>query len=184
MAEPRFTSPQFAAKTMTVSSKVQFVDLSEEAAKANIVREGLSVPSVTLDKEALDRFVLEDVVKPSSAPRVVSQSVKAGNKVPRGTVVDLFMAPRQSVPGTLILAPHRGIAHEDTTMDDIVKGVLAPRDQRERVAKYKSFEEMPEPERAAFRQGLQDRDVPVDDTQADLSADAAFRTMKSALAFS
>jgi hypothetical protein len=172
----------FDPGSFKVAGKVQLVDLSEKAASANIVREGLTMPSVTLDRDALDRFVLEDIVRPSSAPRVVSQSVQAGTAVPRGTVVDLFLAPRQSIPGTLIPAPHRDIAAG--TIDGIVTGVLSERVMRERVAKYETLEQMPEAERAAFRNDLERQNVPLDDGQPDRSADAAFRTMKAALAFS
>lgn len=170
--------------TIRISSNVKLVDLSEAPAAANIVRQGLTVPPVALDNEGLARFVQDGIVKPSSAPRVVSQSVKTGTKVPRGTVVDLFLAPRRSVPGSLIPAPHLGIATATASMEDIVDGPLGERLMRERVAKYASFEEMPQPERTAFHQGLVEQDVQIDDTDPDFSSDAAFRTMKAALAFS
>jgi hypothetical protein len=174
---------RFSSGTFKKSGDVQLVDLSEKAASAKIVREGLNVPPVKLDDDALDRFVLEDLIKPEEAPRVVSQSVKAGTKVPRGTEVDLFLAPRQSIPGKLIPGSHRGIAKETTTMEDIVKAHLADRAMRERVAKYESFEEMPERDRTAFRQALEEQDIQIDETKSDLNSDAAFRTMKTALAF-
>jgi len=69
------------------AASVEFVDLSEQPAKAKIVRQGYDVPAVKLDLKKVDQFVGDLAQIPTSQlPRVVSQAIPPGTKVTAGTV--------------------------------------------------------------------------------------------------
>jgi hypothetical protein len=161
---------------------VRFVDISEKPKQANIVRAGKQVPYLALDKSRLADFInVGDLVTPSAAARVVSQSVETGTKVPRGTVVDLVLAARSVVPVELIPGAHRGFA--ERTMDDLVVSFLSDRAIGDAVLNYEQPEDVPEAERQAMEAQLATRDIPIDPADSAQDFGAAFRALRGAAAF-
>src|SRR5687767_6255678 len=83
------------------------IDLSEKTKTAKVVREGFEVPQVPLDKTKAV-FAIENMVTvlPRSMPRVVSQSIQPGTKVPPGTVIDFVVVPKTDIPFNIFEGVH------------------------------------------------------------------------------
>lgn len=94
-----------ATNKLTLASgitDIQFVDLSSQAIRPKVVREGYEVPAAQVNKQRAE-FVIDQlpVTDPKLTPRVVTQSVEAKTQVARGTVVNLVLAPKRSVPWSI-----------------------------------------------------------------------------------
>jgi hypothetical protein len=168
--------------SLRTGGDVRFVDISEKPKQANIIRAGKQVPYLALDKSRLADFInVGDLVTPSAAARVVSQSVEPGTKVPRGTVVNLVLAARSVVPVELIPGAHRGFA--ERTMDDLVVNFLTDRAVSDVVLNFEQPEDVPEAQRQAMEAQLATRDIPIDPADSERDFGAAFRTLRGAAAF-
>src|SRR5262249_54516983 len=99
------------ASVAAAAASVEFIDLSEQATKAQIVRQGFDVPAVLLDQRRVDQVVGDLTQIPQQElPRVVSQSITSGTRVPAGTVVDLVLAPRNRIPFSVFDNVHLDLA--------------------------------------------------------------------------
>ena len=111
----------------SIGEEARFIDLSEKPARAKVVREGFQVPPVAFDAQKAT-FLIDNLVTvtPKFSPRVVSQSIRAGTKVPEGTVVDLILAPKDSIPFGVFEDLHADL--KDKTLnhvDDLVENAQA-----------------------------------------------------------
>ena len=175
MATNVFTAKETADKTV-------FIDLTEKAAKAKVVREGYQVPAATFDKNKADfAFDQFEVLPTKSLPRVVSQSVPAGTKVTRGTVVDLVLVPGDSVPFDIFEGVHADF--KGKTVHFMTENMLADAKTRQIFLKYEDPDDLPAADKTFLQKEFTENGISFDENVADKSFNAAYNTARGALAF-
>jgi len=161
-----------------VESRV--VDVSEKTVVPTVVRAGEEVksPQLNTDKVAdlVGRLVPITRVK---VPRVVSQSIPAGTRIPKGTPVDLVLVPVSDIDFSLL----------DTVHDDFkIKAVdsvlpLLSDPAVEAILKKGKAGDLTEAERTTLTTKLAPLGVEVNDAVEGKSLNLAFQSLQSAKAF-
>src|SRR5262249_1179222 len=96
------------------TQNIQVVDLSGEPARAQIVRQGFGVPAVAVDPRRVDQVIGGLTQVPAiDLPRVLSQSVAPGTRVPVGTAVDMVLASRRRIPFNVFNNAHVDLANRN-----------------------------------------------------------------------
>lgn len=170
---------------LNIASKVAnanvLVDLTETVKSAQIVRRGYQVPAAKVDVSQAAKVIGElQVVNPKVLPRVISQSIVPGTKVPAGTAVDLVLAPKTIIPIDIFEGVHA--AFKGKTVSD-ADPIATDVDARKILLTYEDPADVPAPEKQALTQILTRNGVNIDNTKTDTSFDAAFNTMRSVMAF-
>ncbi len=166
-------------------AKAVFVDLSKDTNKANIVRGGFGVAEAKVIPDALQRWLGGiDTQRPRETPRVVGQSLQPGKKVPTGTAIDLVLAPSRDIPLNIFEGTHGDLRDRSIglflaqTLDqeahkEVLKIVLAKETE----------EELDDSEKAAVESMLEAADIEIDDSDAEKSFRAAYRTLRYSSAY-
>jgi hypothetical protein len=79
------------------------IDIGDQATQAAITRNGAPVPIIAIPP---DNLQIVHLVPPVFSPRVVSQTIPAGTRVPQGTSVDLVLASPTILPMSIIPGIH------------------------------------------------------------------------------
>jgi hypothetical protein len=167
--------------TGITQSNAVFVDLTQEVKSAQIVRRGYQVPAAKVDASAAARIIGDlQIVDPKNLPRVISQSILPGTKVSAGTAVDLVLAPKSSIPIDIFQGIHTAFKGKALTFTD---PIATDADARKILLTYEHPEDVPAVEKQTLTGILSRNGVAVDDTKTDTSFNAAFNTMRSAMAF-
>ena len=159
----------------------QFIDLSEKTKTAKVVREGFAVPQVPLDRTKAI-FAIENMVTvlPRSMPRVVSQSIPAGTKVPPGTVIDFVVVPKTDIPFNIFENVHDSLTTKNLDhVDDLLENVSV----REVLLKHESAADVTPAEKAALVTAFQGKGIAVDEAQPGKTFEKAFNSVRGAVAF-
>jgi len=159
-----------------------YINLSPAPAQAKVVREGYQVPAVELDVSKSSFFVdnLQQISR-KDEPRVVSQSVPAGTKVMPGTAVDLVLAPTSAVPFDIFQNPHKDL--KGKTLNVATEGILEKAEVRQILLKYDTPDDVPAGDKNTLISQFASANVHVDEASADTGFDAAFNSLRGALAF-
>lgn len=173
---------KFSAET-AVQNKLVFVDLTEEPAKANVLREGKLVPSVVPERNrVLEAIGGLDIVRPTAKPRVLDQSIEAGVRVAVGTTIDLVMAPRDDVNMGIFTDIH--VATVNTSIGQFVDSIQQSDELVNLALKYDKVADVSETDRTRMTALLSENTaVQVDDAVTGQGFEAAFNSMQVALAF-
>jgi len=175
MATKSFSARDAAENTV-------FIDLTEKTAKAKVVREGYQVPATAFDKNkaqfAFDQF---EVLPQKSLPRVVYQSIPEGTKVTRGTVVDLVLVPRTSVPFDIFDGVHADFKGKN--VEFMTEGMLSDAKTRQIFLTYESADDIPAADKAFLQERFAGNDIALDESTEDKSFKSAYNTARGALAF-
>jgi hypothetical protein len=164
-----------------ISSGIQFVDLSGEPAKAQIVRQGYDVPAVAIDPRRVDQVVGQlTQVLPINLPRVLGQSIPAGTKVPVGTVVDIVLAARNKIPFSVFANAHADLTNRTL---DAIDSVFSDSTAKQTLLTYSSADQVPADARDHLVTLFQAVDVGIDPNDPNKSFDRAFDSARGALAF-
>jgi hypothetical protein len=156
-----------------------FVNLGAAAAAANIARDGVTVPILTIDPSrliaAMPNFtLLED--------RVVAQSVAPGTPVPKGTSIDLVLASPLGLPVGIVPNTHSGLQQQ--TMQSLYQTMVAPLPAiRGVLARNATPDTLSTDDKAAIQGVLSQNDIGVDDTNPATSFAAAFTALQAAATF-
>lgn len=166
-----------------VESKLVFVDLDDEPAKANVLREGKLVPSVIPEKSrVLEAIGGLDIVQPTRTPRVLSQSIEPGVRVTVGTTVDLVMAPRDDVNVGIFTDIH--VATAETSIGQFVESLQQSNELVNLALKYEKASDVSETDKNRMTQLLEENtEVQVNEGAAGQGFEHAFNSMHVALAF-
>jgi hypothetical protein len=161
---------------------VTFIDISDKPLKAPIVREGKQVPDVAFDPTRLADWIGGTVVVDRPlAPRVISQSIRPGTRVPRGTTVDLVLASRLNLPMDLLPEIHERF--RDRTIDAVVTDFLQDPRVRDIVTRYDDPTTLAGEDRQFLQSFIQERNIPIVADDPRQNFDAAFRSLRGAEAF-
>lgn len=165
-----------------VTSGTRFIDISDKPIRTNIVREGFQVPAAIVD-EAQITSVLERLppIGRIEASRVVVQSVPAGTRVTAGTVVNVVLAPKSSVPTGIFVGAHadlRGMVISQVTDAFVDANLLHT------ILTYDTPSAAPEAERNAALQDAQSLlHITVDPADPTRDASALWGTLRNAAAY-
>ena len=177
------TSGNRSLAGLAKSAEQVFVNLSPEPAQAKVVREGYQVPGVTLDAKKSNFFIdnLQQISR-KDEPRVVTQSIPAGTKVLPGTAVDLILAPTQMIPFDIFETPHKDLIGKNLNV--ITDGILENASVRQMLFKYEKSGDVPAADKnELIKNFVEVANIQIDDTSTETSFDAAFNSLRSALAF-
>jgi len=170
-----------ASAALRASEGIQVVDLSGQPARAQIVRQGYDVPAVAIDQRRVDQIVGGLTQVPAvDLPRVLSQSVAAGTKVPVGTAVDLVLASRHRIPFNVFGNAHVDLANRNL---DAIDPLLNDAAARNTLLTYSSANQVPAADRTRLITALQNVGVGVDDNDPNRTFGRAFDSARGALAF-
>lgn len=159
-----------------------FIDLSEKPAQAKIVREGHQVPTPKVDATKAG-FVLDnlEILAPRVLPRVVSQSIPAGTKVTKGTVVDLVLVPKSSIPFSMFEEVHADLA--DKTVDTLTDTLLENSRARQILLAHENPADIPTADKEFLTAELVRNGVRVNESDSTRTFNKAFAGARGALAF-
>ena len=170
-----------AATQRVATAGVQFVDLSGEPAKAQIVRQGYEVPAVAVDPRRVDQIIgTLTQVPPINLPRVLGQSIPAGTKVPVGTVVDLVLAARNKIPFSIFANAHADLASRTL---DVLDPVLADQAAKQTLLTYSSADQVPAADQQHLVTLFQAANVGIVATDPNRTFANAFESARGALAY-
>ena len=163
--------------------KTIFVELDDKPAKANVVRDGYRVPSVTPDinrkGELLGRLTPQP---PTSSPRVLDQSIAAGTKVGAGTEIDLVLTPRENVIIGIFDDVHMNMKEESVA--DLLEKIKDQNQLLDLAFKYEKADEVPETEKEIMSKLMtENAGMVIDETKDGQRFNNGFNTIRAALAF-
>jgi len=166
----------------TVRARERVIEIGEEPVKSTIVRHGTVVATPAIDILKVDALIDKLVpLEPENSPRVVRQSVRPGTRVPKGTAIDLVLAPPKDLNIGIIAEAHQDLtARPMTAVTAVVNNpaVLAILD------KYDDSAKITDADKAALTQAAAPLDISVEnDPQSKRSAGALFNALKGARAF-
>ncbi len=183
MASISSTGKEAMAAANPKAAEQVYINLSPAPAQAKVVREGYQVPAVALDVSKSSFFIdnLQQISR-KDEPRVVTQSVPAGTKVMPGTAVDLVLAPTSTVPFDIFHNPHKDLVGKNLNV--ATDGILENASVRQALLKYDNPGDVPAADKTMLiSQFAESANVHVDEGSADTGFDAAFNSLRSALAF-
>ena len=160
---------------------VRFVDLSEKTRTSKQVREGYEVPAASINKQRAE-FTLEQLPSAPrpSIPRVVTQSIAPGTHVSPGTVVDLVLAPKQSLPFGIFEKGHADLQNRTI---DFLDDVIEKADVRQLVLGVDAPDKLTDSQKQVIQTEMARKQITVNPADADRSFDAMFDSLRTAAAF-
>ena len=189
MADERFTLGQLGNVQINEAARIGRPELQTTVevgqllpVQAKVVREGFKVPPVEFNpsKEAFFLDNLE-IINLKDEPRVVSQSVRAGTMLPRGTTVDLVLTPPTQIPVDIFEQPHLALANKKVF--ELNEGILSDPSIREKLLQHDRPDDLAPADRQQLTQKFAQAGIQIDDANANTSFASAFNTMRKALAF-
>src|SRR5262245_51597175 len=163
------------------ASRAVFVDLTEDVKSAQIVRRGYQVPAAKVDVAQAAKIIGDlQVVDPKTLPRAISQSIAPSTKMTAGMAVDLVLAPESAIPADIFHCIHIAFKGKPLTF---TYAIATDADARKILLTYEHPEDVPAAEKQTLTGVLVRNGVAIDDTKTDTSFNAAFDTMRSAMAF-
>jgi hypothetical protein len=192
MAREQFAGAQFIEQEVRfapggvaqATPAFSFIDISDKPLKSTVVRDGKEVPFVQLNQAVVEQFVGSAVSVSAEVPRVVSQSVPAGAKVPRGASVNLVLAPRNKIPVGVFAGGHPAFAALAgvRNVDDLVTTFLTAT-VANAVLDFDAPDKVPEATRTVIANELLAKGVTIDPNDKARDFAAAFNTLKGAAVF-
>ncbi len=167
-----------AAVPVTAQPSTVFVELGEASQQANIARNGVAVPVVSLDPSAL-QVVLGQTTK--VVAKVVTQSIQPGVSVAKGTTVDLVLAEPTSIKVSVLQNAFVPLA--DSTLDTVFKNVVRDNPQVQSVlARNVGAASLSTNDQATLTTALAQAGAQVG-TDPGHTIDNAFQTLQAAFTF-
>jgi hypothetical protein len=155
-----------------------FVELGEAAQKAQIARDGVGVPQVKVNADVLSGII---VGRPEFVTKVVSQSVRPGTAVPKGTSIDIVLVQPGFLPTNVFTDTHTGLAGQPigTVFENFLQNNP---DLRNIVARNDSPDTLTDADKGAIQAAFAAQNVPLSDTPGQ-TMEQGFTTLQAAFAF-
>lgn len=175
------TAPQpTAVGTTPIGQTPLAIEVGTLPAEYRFYRMGKLVKSPPMNVDKTGGFTERlPPIKAEIIPRVVQQSVKPGTRVSKGTMVDLVLVPPTDIELGLVQGAHLSFEHRTVPQ---VAGIVDK--ARAILEKRATAAELTGNEREQLSAILIEAKVELNDERADLSMDAAYRTLQAAMAFS
>ncbi|HKE20262.1 MAG TPA: PASTA domain-containing protein [Kofleriaceae bacterium] len=160
-----------------MASKTTRTFETESVTNYVVKRSGVKVPKAEVVADRIDEeLALDEAV----AETVVSVFPPPGSTVPRGTKVDITLAPTWNLRPGILKIHHLGMA--DRTFESIYQGLLASDDMRRIVSENRSSVSMSEQDRGRVLTVLRQNNVDVT-AEPGRDFDSALSTLRGALTF-
>ena len=177
--DARVTASQAGAAVGSArEAQTVFIELGESAQRPLISRDGALVPIIRSIPDKIADIIRggEDVVV-----KVLSQSVRAGTNVPKGTTIDLMLSSPFNVPLDVFDGVHIGLASQSVgevhtrfvKEDPQVRNVLARND---------TFEKLNETDRSVIVRAAQAKGLSISDQAGNTLANL-YTTLQAASTF-
>jgi hypothetical protein len=141
----------------------------------NITRGGVAIPEVALNPSSFDFFSLP---QPKDESRIIAQTPAAGSQLPRGSKVDLILAPRGEIVFDVFQEPH--VDFHDKTL---AHPVMDDPEVHHIVQQYSDPAAVPAADRTLLLARLQEKGITVKDDDPQRTFERAFKTLRNAEAF-
>ena len=168
--------------TRNIAAGQLFVDISDKPVEAEVIRNGSKVARVNIREDLIGDFIApERLDQRLVQQRVVFQSVAIGQRVARGTVVNIVLASSFIIGTDFVTGSHAGLAQQSIgQVGDMffVNPLVETAMRRATVA-----DDLPPEIRTAIEATAAQNDIQI--TPADQSQDfqALFTTIKAAQTF-
>jgi hypothetical protein len=160
-------------------ARVVTVDVSDRPVIPSILRGGVVLTAPAVNPAKVDELIGRlGPIQRITLPRVLSQSIEAGTRVPRGTPVNIVLVPVNDIPFGIFDNVHAQLAGRSVSA---VAAVLANPQVSPILSKDPAT--VTEAERSTITQALGAIDVGVNDADPTTSFNAAFESLKVAQAF-
>ena len=165
------------------SKKTIFVELDDKPAKANVVRDGYRVPSITADINRKDELLGRLIRQPSTtSPRVLDQSIASGTKVGAGTEIDLVLTPRENVIFDIFDDIH--VLMKQKSVAELLEKVKDQSQLLDLAFKYENADEVTATDKEAMVRLMTEKaGMVIDETKDGQGFHNGFNTIRAALAF-
>jgi hypothetical protein len=160
-----------------------FIEVSDTPLTSTVVRSGRAVPVAQVNRAQAEEWVGRIIAEnPRDVSHVVQQSIAAGSVVPKGTVIDLVLAPVGQVPVYIFANAHSDLA-ERGVYDLITSAALQDGDVVDILTRRTHADELSDGERRVVEGALRQLDIEIDDADPRRSLAAAYDTARNALSF-
>ena len=156
------------------------VDVGATTVIPTVIRGGQEVKSPQLNVDKVSDLVTRLVpITRIMVPRVVSQSIPAGTRIPKGTPVDLVLIPVSDIDFSLLTTVHDDLKAKtiDSMLPLLSDPAIVPILQKD------SVDNLTDAEKATLTNKLAPLGVTVDNTVSGKSLGLAFQSLQSAKAF-
>ena len=164
------------------SSAQMFVDISDKPIEAEVIRNGAKVARVNIRDDLISEFVAPERLDARLVQqRVVFQSIATGQRVARGTVVNIVLANRFLIGTDFVIGSHVSLASQ--SIGEVGDLFLVSPAVESAVRRAASIEELAPDIRASIEQTAAQNDITI--TPADPARDiqALYTTIKAAQTF-
>lgn len=167
---------------IAASSGIKFVDISDKPVEAEVIRNGSKVGRVDLREDLVLDYVAPERLDPRlEQPRIVFQSIRSGERVPRGTVVDIVLSGRYLINADFIAGSHASLA--ERSIGDVGDLFLVNPAVEDAVRKATSADDLNADIRGLIEQTAGQNDIPITDTAPDRDFKSLFTAIKAAQTF-
>lgn len=162
---------------------LRVVDVSDKPIEAEVVRNGYKVPSVALNENLIADFVADDKLDGIKVQqRVAYQSVPAGKRVARGTVVDVVLSSPYLMDAGLIVGAHQGL--RETSIGTVGETYFADQKVRDEVRKAQSADDLSAGARASLEAIAEEQGLELINEDPTRDFGAFYTVIKAADAYS
>lgn len=167
--------------TRNVSSTVVTVDVSDKPVVPSVVRNGVAVAAPAFNPAKVSDLIgrLGPIQRPT-LPRVLSQSIQPGQRVTKGSSIDIVLVPVTNIKFDLLDNVHASL--KDRSIADATVVTMNPA-VRPLLNKAATADALTADERNQIVAALAPLNVAIDDSNPSTSFAAAFNSLKSAQAF-
>lgn len=169
--------------TQKFSSAQLFVDISDKPIEAEVIRNGAKVARVNIRDDLIGEFVAPERLDPRPLQqRVVFQSIATGQRVARGTVVNIVLASRFLIGTDFVTGSHASLF--DRSIGDVGDLFLVNPAVDSAVRRATSLEELAPDIRASIEQTAAQNNIAITPSDQARDFQALFTTIKAAQTFS
>lgn len=180
MATFNMSNPSLASRALTGGIKV--VDISDKPVEAEVVRDGRKVPQVQIREDLIADFIAPDRLDGRILQtRVVHQTVPAGMRVARGTVVDLVMSSPYLIGTDFVAGSHRDLS--ERSIGQVADTFFVSEEIRRNIQLSENVEQLPPQTRAAIEAAASQSNITIDASDSGRDLQSLFVAIKAADAF-
>lgn len=161
---------------------LKVVDISDKPVEAEVLRDGLKVPSINIREDLVADFVADDRLdRRVVQQRVIYQSVRTGARVPRGTVVDLVLSSPFLIGTDFVAGSHADLAEQ--SIGQVGEIFFAQEGIREDVQRAERFEDLPAATQEQIQSAARENNIALEDGDPERSPQSLYLAIKAADAY-
>jgi hypothetical protein len=154
------------------------IDIGGKVETPHVVRDGREIPVVAIEEEKLEEYTQD---KAKQVTVVLKQSIKPGTRVPKGTAVELTLAPPSDIPGNIVTGGHKGLA--GATMGQMQQLYFEDRALEQAISAHAKISDMDPGEKQVLSDALEANGVPIVAGDPTQDLEAALTMLRAVYAF-